>query len=87
MRKRGDDSAEHFTVSAVKLALQSAEKSDFVRVQRTAVQVKPLRNSDTAMTARHRFNRVGAGQYLRVGETCIFFTQKRTMAQNEISFH
>ena len=62
MRECSNNPIEHFAVSAVKLALQPAEKSDLVRVQRTAVKMKPVRNSDTAMTALYRFNRIGASQ-------------------------
>ena len=33
-------------------------------------KVEPLGNSDTAVTALHRFNRIGAGQYHNVAADC-----------------
>lgn len=70
MRKRSDNAVEHFQIGAVKMLPQPAEESDFRKVQRTAVQVEPLRNSDTAVTALHRFNRIGAGQHHNVTANC-----------------
>lgn len=49
MRKYSDNPVEHFQVRAVQGFPQPAEKSDLRRVQRTAVKVEPLGNSDTAM--------------------------------------
>ena len=62
MRKRGDNPVEHFQIGAAKGFRQPAEKCDLRRVQRTAVQVKPVCYSDAAVTTLYRFNRVGAGQ-------------------------
>ena len=66
MRKRGDNPVEHFQIGTVKGFRQPAEKCDLRRVQRTTVQVKPVCNSNSTMTARHRFNRIGAGQYSNI---------------------
>ena len=62
MRKRGDNPVEHFQIGTVKRFRQPAEKCDLRRVQRTTVQMKPVRHSDTAMTALDGFNRIGASQ-------------------------
>ena len=62
MRKRGDNPVEHFQIGAVEGFRQPTKKCDLRRVQRTTVQVKPVRHSDTAMTALDCFNRIGASQ-------------------------
>ena len=43
-------------------SLNSAEIS-FLRIEHPTVKVEPLRHSDTAVTALHRFNGIGAGQH------------------------
>ena len=70
MRKRSDNAVEHFQIGAVKMLPQPAEESDLGRVQRTAVQIEPLRHSNTAMTALDGFNRIGASQHHNVAANC-----------------
>ncbi len=66
MRKLRDNPIQHFQIGAVKGFPQLVEKCDLRRVQRTTVQMEPLRNSEAAVTAWHRFNRIGAGQYSNI---------------------
>ena len=70
MRKGSDNSVEHFQIRTVQRFPQPAEKSDLRRVQRPAVKMEPLGNSDTAMMALDSFDRIGAGQHHNVPTNC-----------------
>ena len=62
MRKHGDNLVEHFQIGTVKRFRQPAEKCDLRRVQRTTVQVNPVRYSHATVTALDCFNRIGTSQ-------------------------
>ena len=84
MRKDSDNPVEHFLVGAIQGFPQPAEKRDLRRVQRPTVKVEPLCNSDAAVTALHRLNRIGAGQHHNVAANCPG-TDVKFMRQIDIS--